>query len=517
MKILKVQSFNKKDSMCGRISLILLSLTRKYHYAVIPAGRKPESSFSEKAMDSRSTDCGNDGHRLFLCSFVRQDSCRFPLVGNPSSIQKDFGRAGMTDLIRSLKLAGLLIFLLTAHCLLPAFADAKVYIDISSPGSKKMPIAIELSGPSGKEMSDVVKNDLEFTGLFAYVDRAAYLENPAQPFNPRNWTPIGVEAVVKGTVTEGKDLSITASLYDVFEGKEIFRKEYRAERGLIRPLSHSIANDIYYALTGEAGIFRSRIAFVGDDRGEKSIYIGDWDGNRMMKTGLKGNIILTPHWSKNGVKLVYSAERNRQWGIYLLEFTNMRERKVFSSRGTNIAGDFTPEGDEITFSSSKDGTPDIYSMNLANNKIKKLTSSYGIEVSPAVSPDSRYVAFVSDRGGSPQIYVMRKDGSDVRRITFEGSYNTSPSWSPKGDKIVFSGRRGTNQIFIVNPDGTGLTQLTSQGNNEDASFSPDGRYVTFSSDRDGVKGIYLMRASGESQRRITPRNLKAYGPGWSPN
>ena len=417
----------------------------------------------------------------------------------------------------SLKLICLFIFMLCA--LLSALCvDAKVYIDISSPGSRKLPIAIEeFSGPSGKEISDIIRNDLEFTGLFAYIDRAAYLENPMQPFSAKNWTPIGVETVVKGSVTEGKEMGVTAVLYDVFEGKEILRKEYRAERELLRPLSHAIANDIYHALTGETGVFRSRIAFVGEDRSEKIISIMDWDGNRMTKTGLKGNIVLTPHWSKDGTKLIYSAERNRQWGIYLLDFKNMRERKIFSSRGTNIAGDFMPEGDEITFSSSKDGTPDIYGMDLSGNKIKKLTSSYGIEVSPAVSPDSRYIAFVSDRGGTPQIYVMRKDGSDVRRITFEGSYNTSPSWSPKSDKIVFSGRRGANQVFIVNPDGTGLTQLTSQGNNEDPSFSPDGRFIAFSSDRDGVKGVYIMRANGESQRRITPRNLRTYGPRWSPN
>jgi TolB protein len=134
-----------------------------------------------------------------------------------------------------------------------------------------------------------------------------------------------------------------------------------------------------------------------------------------------------------------------------------------------------------------------------------------------VSPDGKYIAFVSDKGGSPQIYTVRREGSDVRRITFKGSYNTSPSWSPKGDRIVFAGRQGTNQIFIVNPDGTGLTQLTTRGNNEVPSFSPDGRYITFSSDRDGVKGIYIMRANGESQKRITPKNLRASGPRWSPN
>jgi len=414
---------------------------------------------------------------------------------------------------------GLWVFAFSLCAMLFALcADAKVYIDISSPGSKKLQIAIqEFSGTSGKAVSDIIRNDLDFTGLFSCIDRAAHLENPAQAFNPKNWTPLGVEAVVKGAVSGGKDLGVTVALYDVFDGKEILRKEYRAEKQLIRPLSHTIANDIYRALTGETGIFRSRIAFVGQDGSEKALYMMDWDGSRMTKTEAKANIILTPHWSKDGTRLVYSAERNRQWGIYLLDFTTMRERKIFSSRGTNIAGDFVPGSDEITFSSSKDGTPDLYGMSLADKKIRKLTSSYGIEVSPAVSPDSRHIAFVSDKGGSPQIYVMRRDGSEMKRVTFEGSYNTSPSWSPKGNKIVFSGRRGANQIFIVNPDGTGLAQLTSQGNNEDPSFSPDGRYISFSSDRDGAKGIYIMLANGENQKRITPRNIRSSAPRWSPN
>ncbi len=397
-------------------------------------------------------------------------------------------------------------------------AEAKIYIDISSPAFKRLPIAIpEFYGPSGKEISNIIKDDLEFTGLFLNIDRAAYIETSSQPFNPKNWSPIGVEAVVKGSIREEKELIVLVSLYDVFEEKEILKKEYKAGRDLIRPLSHTIANDIYSALTGEKGMFRSRIVFVGEEAGKKDIYLMDWDGKRISKMNLIKDIILAPRWSKEGTKLIYSAERNRQWSIYLVDLLGIKEKKVFSSNGTNIVGDFMPGGDEFIFSSSKEKTLNLYIMSLKSQNAMKLTSSQNIEVSPTVSPDGKYIAFVSDRGGSPQIYVMKRDGTDIRRITFEGSYNTSPSWSPKGDKIVFSGRRGPNQIFIVNPDSTGLNQLTTQGNNEDPSFSPDGRYITFSSDRDVVKGIYIMRANGESQKRITPKNIKAFSPRWSPN
>ncbi len=398
-------------------------------------------------------------------------------------------------------------------------SEAKVYIDIKSPAFKKLLLGIhDFSGESGKEIADIIRNDLEFTGLFECIDKAAYLEKPSQTFNPTNWIPLGIEAVVKGvSKIEENDLIVKVSLYDVFEGKEILRKEYKAEKDLIRQLSHAVANDIYLMLTGKKGIFRSRIAFIGEDRGEKELYLMDWDGGRITRTGLKGNVIISPRWSSDGIKIIFSAERNRQWGIFLVDFNNMREKKVFSSQGTNIAGDFLPNGYEFTFSSSKDGTPDLYIMNLENNKVEKLTSFYGIEVSPSVSPDGKYIAFVSDRSGSPQIYIMQRDGKDLRRITFEGSYNTSPAWSPNGDKIVFTGRIGKNQIFIINPDGTGLTQLTTEGNNEDPSFSPDGRYITFCSDRDGTKGIYIMRANGEAQKRITPKNLKSSSPRWSLN
>ncbi|MEW6584882.1 MAG: Tol-Pal system beta propeller repeat protein TolB [Nitrospirota bacterium] len=397
-------------------------------------------------------------------------------------------------------------------------AEAKVYIDITSPAFRKLPLAIQdFSGPHGQEISAIIRNDLEFSGLFAVVDKNAYVEKPSQPFSQKNWTPIGVEAVVKGAVKETAALQVTVMLYDVHEAKEILRKEYKSGKELLRPLAHAIANDIYSTLTGERGIFRTRIAFVSAEEGKKGLCFMDWDGKRIMKTALKGNIMLSPRWSKDGSRLVYSAERNRQWGIYLLDFTNMKERKVYSAQGTNIAGDFFPEGSEIVLSSSKEGTPDLFKMGLSGDKPVKLTSSYGIEVSPAVSPDGEYIAFVSDKGGSPQIYMMGRDGSNMRRITFEGSYNTSPSWSPKGDRIVFSGRAAGNQVFIVNPDGTGLAQLTAQGNNEEPCFSPDGRYITFTSDRDGEKAVYIMRANGEAQTRITPRGMKAYGPRWSPN
>jgi TolB protein len=83
--------------------------------------------------------------------------------------------------------------------------------------------------------------------------------------------------------------------------------------------------------------------------------------------------------------------------------------------------------------------------------------------------------------------------------------------------IAYSGRhQGKNQIFTIWADGTGARMLTSAGNNEEPSFSPDGRFIAFTSDRDGHKAVYVMRVNGEDQRRLTDKGVHAFTPRWSP-
>ncbi len=397
-------------------------------------------------------------------------------------------------------------------------AEGKIYIDITSPRQQVIIAFSDLEGPQGAEISKILETDLEYTGFFVPIEKAAFIEKPDQPFVADNWSVLGAELVVKGHMRKSGDgISAVVTVYDVFDGRKVLKKLYRTEEDLIRPLAHSIANDIYAAVTGQDGVFRTKIVYIVKKEDHRELHIMDWDGKRSRPLGIQNPIIMAPHWSDDGRKLLYSAERHRRWGIYLLDFDKGVESLVFSENATNIAGDFFPGNDEFVLSSSIDGTPNIYIYNLKRSRRRRVTSLKGIAVSPAVSPDGRTIAFVSDRGGTPQIYTTDKIGYNMTRITYSGSYNTSPTWSPKGDRLAFSGRfEGKNQIFIVRPDGSGLQMLTDTGNNENPSFSPDGRFIAFTSDRDGRKGIYLMRANGEAQKRITPWSIDASGPGWSP-
>jgi len=380
-------------------------------------------------------------------------------------------------------------------------ADAKVYIDITSPAIRKLPVSITSQGvPEAKEIGEIVRNDLEYTGLFSFIA-------PEVP---------GAEITAKLEVSATGEIKVVLSVFDLIDNRETFKKQYVGPKNIVRTIAHSIANDIYKTVTEREGIFRTIISYLVYTSAEnKELRVMDWDGFNTKKV-IPIGLTSSHAWTHDSRYLLYSSERNRGWKIYRFDLDAYRESVLFSSKGLNLVGNVSP-GNQVVFSSSKDGNSEIYIMDINGSSPKKITTSFGIDVSPVFSYDGSSIAFVSDRGGSPQIYLMDSNGRNMSRLTFEGSYNTSPSWSPDGKWIAYVGQRGSNnQIFMIKSDGTGLRQLTFSGNNESPSFSPDGQFLAFDSDRDGRRGIYVMRVSGEEPRRITPKDIKAMSPKWSP-
>ncbi|MBI4847572.1 MAG: PD40 domain-containing protein [Nitrospirae bacterium] len=391
----------------------------------------------------------------------------------------------------------LVCVLSSVFCVLSS--DAKIYIDISSPAIKKLPVSISTKGPfEAKEIEWIVRSDLDFTGIFSLLD-------PDVP---------GAEMTVQLEVEFKEEKIVTCTVNDLIENKEIFKKQYIGKNS--RAIAHTISNDIYKIVTGNNGVFRTAISYLVQSAKEgRGLYLMEWDGANAVRLISSG--LTTSHsWSGDGLLLLYSAERANKWAIYYLDMQDFREKVMFTSKGLNIVGGVSPKN-EVSFSSSKDGSSEIYVAGVDGSNLRKLTRSFGIDVSPVFSPDGSKIAFVSDRGGSPQIYVMDSNGGFVRRITFEGSYNTSPAWSPDGKWIAYVGQKDSkNQLFMIQSDSSVLRQLTLDGNNETPSFSPDGLFLAFDSDRDGSRGIYIMRTNGGEQRRITPKNVKAMSPKWSP-
>ena len=416
-------------------------------------------------------------------------------------------------------------------------SDAKVYIDIDSPTMSKFPIAItdfkNLGKASDREnlsvwFSDQLAKSLSVTNYFNIIDKGAYLESPGQngltstAINFSDWVSIGAESLVKGGFQyDGRELVCEFMLFDVVMGKLIAGKKYVGKLQNRREMVLKFCDEILRALTGERGVFDTRIAFSGKQAGSSEIYSIGFDGSPVSLaklTELKSLTIL-PQWSPNGIQMTFTSYRSGNPDVYLIAANGGRETKLTGFKGLTLAGPWAPDGKSTLITSSRDGKEEIYKMELQGRQLQRLTSDPAINVSPSWSPDGRRIAFVSDRAGSPQIYVMDADGSNVKRLTFEGNYNTSPRWSPKGDRIAFEGlRNGSFQILTMDPSGSTFTLLTTDGRNDSPSWSPDGRYITFVSSKKGRKPrLCIINANG-SNLRVLHEGMDQYlSPSWSPH
>jgi TolB protein len=293
-----------------------------------------------------------------------------------------------------------------------------------------------------------------------------------------------------------------------------------------RELAHSSGNDIVEALTGEPGIFRTRILMSCGDR-KKEIYIMDFDGQNVRQLTRDGNFALSPSWSSDGKRILFTSYKPATRGaplnpnLYLYDLVTSQRRILSAARGLNTGGVFHPREEKIAYTFSQKGKPEIYILDMKSSTRWPITRTQFFSVEPFFSPDGQKITFSSSQTGRPHIYVANADGTSSKRLTFAGVYNSSPNWSPRGDKIVFSGQenmRNNFNIFMIDPSGSNLVRLTDGSHSsENPAFSADGRHLAFSSNSGGKYRINVMTARGTKIRVLSPASLgSCKQPAWSP-
>lgn len=427
----------------------------------------------------------------------------------------------------------------------PAWGYGRERIIIYGPGARKIPIAIQDFEYLGKgedrqnlsaKLTAVMAKDLDLSSLFEsrinpvtspFPSRKTFERGPA--INYTNWEKEGIDFLIKGGFWYiDNKIVVNIHLYDIVKREEVLflpdlthGKSISSSVGNYRKVIHKLAEEVFYTLVGDRGIFSTKIAFVLKGRRGKGIFMMDFDGSEMRRVTSGKYIDLSPAWSPDGRSLAFVSIKNQAVKTYLIDIFDSGKLKLFSAyQGVNSAPAWSPDGSCIAIVLTKDGNPEIYKKYLKGSRqLERLTSNIATDTEPCWSPDGEKIAFVSDRSGSPQIYIMNEDGSDVRQLTFEGDFNASPAWSPRGDKIAFVGMKDSRfDIYTINVDGTDLRNLTNGvGSNESPTWSPDGRLIAFSSDREGgISQIYIMEPDGSNVKRLTDTNQDLSDPAWSP-
>lgn len=374
----------------------------------------------------------------------------------------------------------------------------------------------------GRKLTEIITNDFNLSGYFKPLDRESFIEGSEagitrESIHFKDWSIIGAELLLKGGYEcIGKQIKAEVRLFDVLSSKQLYGKRFSEPINKQRYLMHRIGDDIILTLTGHSGPFCTRMAFVGTSTGHKEMYVSDFDGQNLQQITHYNTITLSPRWSPSGDKMIYTSFRNSETILFIHDMLKGSISKLSDRKGLNIAAAWKPNGKELALTLTISGNPDIFLIDIKGKILRRLTKNEGIDVSPTFSPDGKKMAFVSNRSGSPQIFILDLITNQIERLTFEGNYNTSPAWS-KLNRIVFAGiSDGQFDIYTISPDGRDLQRVTQdQGNNEGPCWSPDGRYMAFSSNRtDGNYHIFIANANGENQRQVTFYKGDQLSPSW---
>ncbi len=385
--------------------------------------------------------------------------------------------------------------------------------------------------PIGVQMANILKADLTRSQVFEVVDE------PMPPLEFSHSHCQGAEPLIKAKESgapvstwgrigrkNGK-LVMEACAYDGGNENLALGKRYVGEPitlRLLRRMIHRWADELVSHYTGDPGIARTKIIYVSQDaRGNRDLYVMDYDGFGPKRVTADRRLSLMPAWSPDQRSVVYTTYRGNNQEIVQLHLASGAKKTLVRGHSLNITPAFSPNGKLMAFASATEGNSDIYTLDLTTQERIKLTFDSSADLSPTWSPNGREIAFTSDRGGRPQIYVMSADGSNVRRLTFEGDYNAAPAWSPRGDWIVYVCQLPELgfKLCRITPDGQKRVVITSGPNTEiddSPSWAPDGRHLVFSSTRGGTSHIYMVNMDGTGLERLTSGGRHHSSPSWSP-
>ena len=401
-------------------------------------------------------------------------------------------------------------------------AFAQFRVEVSGVGLTQMPIAVAAfrgDEQAPQKIGGIVQADLQRSGQFRLVEASDVVYDESTRPDVAQWRQKGADSLVTGSIARLADgrFDVRFRLWDVVKGQDVGGQSYVVQQADLRLVAHRVADFVYERLTGDKGIFSTRIAYVTKAAQRYNLWVADADGENAQSALASPEPIISPAWSPTGGQLAYVSFESRKPVVYVHEVATGKRRLIANFKGSNSAPAWAPDGKSLSVTLSRDGTSQLYALDANGGEPRRLTQSGSIDTEPAYSPDGRYIYFVSDRGGAPQIYRMAPSGAGVERVTFVGTYSISPALSPDGRWLAYISRvGGAFKLHLMELATGNVTAITDTASDESPSFSPNSKLIVFATHLQGREALMTTTLDGKIKARLAGQSGDIREPDWGP-
>jgi TolB protein len=397
-----------------------------------------------------------------------------------------------------------------------------------------MPVMFSVGGDSSYEehavaekLNKAIARDLSLSGEFKVSQGDPFIPSmdKISQIQKNGITYVGFLRIKSD---DGGSYTATLLFYDLMIDNNVdFTRpkvvtRYKFNEADSKDFAHVCADDLYKYITGDDGVFNTKLAYVVHKKrpGMGSIYsleISSYDGSDSTSILESYEPIMSPSWSNDGSKLAYVSFEGKKSSVFVQNIATGHREKISDINGVNGSPSWSKDDLTLAVVLSDAGFTKVHAVDLETKNVSPLTDGYSIDTEPEWSSDGDSLYFTSNRGGKPQIYKYNVASKIADRVTFKGDYNASPVLSPDLKYLVFMHREGGLFSLASQDLHKGTMKIISRnGSEESPDISPNGRIVVYAS-KYGSRGVLgFVSLDGNIHWRLPAVNGSVQEPSWSP-